>query len=1267
MIGSTLKNRYKLESELGRGGMGTVYRAQDTLLDRAVAIKVITEINGDASFSTPGTPVISTPGSAGKARLLAEAQAAAHLNHPNIVTIYDVGEEEGLTYLVMELIQGQSLRHAQNLPLPDALRLTAQICAALEQAHQNGIIHRDLKPENILVTPSQAVKLMDFGLARRMDAPRLTQEGSILGTFAYIAPEIISGKNATPQSDLYALGLILYEIVTGRPAYNGTDLLTILSQHLHATVEPPSTHNPRIPPDLENLILRLLHKDPANRPDSAAEVQAVVERLLHPEDRPSPAVATSAQPLDRIVRGRLVARETELEEALNLWRQVTRQEGARVLLISGEPGIGKTRLVKELLTRASLSGSKTWLGECLSTGGAPYAPLAQTIEQANLSRIPSLTLADLITLAPALRPAFPDVPANPALEPQAEQQRLFESYATLCATVVERYPLMLVIDDAHWADSASIALLQHLIRRAARAHWRLMLVLTYRESDLLHAHALNELLAYIHRERIGQRIKLNRFTQSQTRTLLESLFAENISDEFLQGIYAETEGNPFFVEEICKALIDQGKIYRENGRWQRAAMHELSLPQSVRLAIETRISRLPETVQETLRTAAVFGRRFEFNTLLATGLQEEPLIEALEQAENQQLLTEVARTGGGTFAFSHALIPAALIESLSGLRRRRAHRLVAQIIAQQHPEDYESLAYHFMQAADDARALEYYIKAARRAQKVYANHDALRFYNEALQLLPEPSAERFDVLRSQNAIYDLLSLRDQQLATLQEMLAIAEKLNDQSRHCETLNAFASYYIETAGERTDQMALKALEIARTIGDFARAGQSLSLLGRSATHQYRDAQARRYFTESVEVLDKTDLKTLIALNLSWLALLNGRNGLFNEAQRDTERALQITREIGDKRLEAHLLRRLATNLFFEHERAYDLDKVTLALHYTTQAADLHRAIGDKGGECHDANVLGLCHTALNKPEEGYRYFKQSYALAELTNSQLGMYHAIVNLCDQYYKPQGKLEDAISLLDQQIQNPDFAGNTFILATLRAIQTGYLTLIGQNETAMLYRKEVLAQAREGKRVENEASSLCDIGYLYAEAQQYPQAIEYAQQAIALLPQIEEIRQHGYPYWLLGYIATRQFIETNEETFLEIGLQNARKSLEYADPNEKGARYEPQALELLLLLHANRLEEAQPKLAELRANLDELRLSKANLFLGPFYVCALGLFKLGNPQAAQDYLQIGYQFFQRVMQNTKNPSYLTTLPNVTLYRLVHELKAAIEIALAKQ
>ena len=727
-----LSNRYQIREELGRGGMGVVYRASDTLLGREVAIKVVSKSDLDTQ---------------GRARLMSEAQAAARLNHPGIITVYDVGEADGLPFIVMELIEGKPL-NAFEAELAVVLAYCAQVCEALEAAHGQGIIHRDLKPENVLVTSSGTVKLMDFGLARQAEAPRLTTDGAVVGTVSYMAPELLTGSEPTAQSDLYALGVMLYEFATGRPLFEGGDMVQQLTQHLYATVVPPSTINPAIPDELENLILRLLEKQPGARPKSAAEVGAILSRLA--VDRPY--VTSDAQPvepvglLSRMVRGRLVAREGEVAEAVAAWQRALSGRSS-LLLISGEPGIGKTRMVRELIARVGFADGQALIGACYAEGSMPYGPYTEIIPNAlqaatNGTEIPldPLTLAELVQIAPALGSNFPDLKPNPPIDPQAAQLRAFESVLRLVSHVAKTQPLLLVLDDVHWADSSTLALTRHILRRAAHQALKLLIVMTYRETDLDEMRALNEILAEVSREPNTLRIKLTRFTREQTGAMLAALFAEAITPEFLEGIYRETEGNPFFIEEVCKALIDSGQLTRVNGRWQRPDMQDLVVPQNVRTAIESRLRRMPEQVQEVLRLASVFGREFYFEALNALSeLDEDRLIDALEYAERAQTIGEVRGTRGPVkFAFSHALIPASLQEGISTLRRQRMHRKALAVLKEVDPSAYDRLAYHAVHGADEENAREFLFLAGKRALEKFSTREAIQYLQQAIEIENAP-------------------------------------------------------------------------------------------------------------------------------------------------------------------------------------------------------------------------------------------------------------------------------------------------------------------------------------------------------------------------------------------------------------------------------------------------------------------------------------------------------------------------------------------------
>jgi ABC-type oligopeptide transport system substrate-binding subunit/DNA-binding SARP family transcriptional activator len=768
-----LNDRYRLDAEVGRGGMGVVYRAHDLLLERDIAVKVY-------SAHKLGTE--------GRARLLEEAQAAARLNHPNLVSIYDAGEAGGTSFIVTELVEGESLHARRPEALDEILTIARQICAALEHAHAHGIVHRDLKPENVIITADGTAKLTDFGLARPV-ASRITSEGAIVGTVYYLAPELALGQRFDGRADLYALGVMLYELVTGFLPFTAGDAMAVISQHLHAPVVPPSARKPGLPPALDALIVRLLNKDQGDRPTSAGEVQEIlstpemVDRAAAPKQEPS---------LNRIGRGRLVGRESELAQAKLMWsRALARQR--QVLFISGEAGIGKTRLVRELMTQAQVLGGRALMGACYAEGGSPYAPFSQILCQGLESDssdgldLPESVLADLLTLSPTLRLSYPDVEPLPALDdPRAEQNRLFQNLTVYFTSLSKRRPLLLAVEDIHWADSGTLSLLRHLARHTEGR--RALIVTTHREVGPDDARPLHEMLLDLHREGLAHQLRLPRLDRQETEEMLGVLFAEEITPEFLDSIYSETEGNPFFIEEVCRALVDSGQVVFADGSWDRPSIEDLGIPTSVQIAILSRVQVLPADAQDTLRLAAVLGREFDFDTLaMASDQDEDVLLDALESAERAQLIEEVSGKGGGTFAFVHALIPTTLVESTRTLRRRRLHRRVATVLETRYPDDFEALAHHYNEAGQGVQAANYFVQAGDRARGLYAHQEAIENYQWALVCQKESgdldSAAR-TLMKLGLAYHNAFNFQAAR-ETYQEGFAVWQQAADAQRHLPT--------------------------------------------------------------------------------------------------------------------------------------------------------------------------------------------------------------------------------------------------------------------------------------------------------------------------------------------------------------------------------------------------------------------------------------------------------------------------------------------------
>src|SRR6185295_16886295 len=339
-------------------------------------------------------------------------------------------------------------------------------------------------------------------------------------------------------------------------------------------------------------------------------------------------------------------------------------------------------------------------------------------------------IARLVPEIETLLGPFPERPKLPAHE---ERLLFFEAVTNLFARLARRQSLLFYLDDLHWADSGTLWLLGHLIRNLRDA--RVLIAASYRDTELDRAHPLAKALVDWNRERFTTRIGLKRFNAEETHAQIAALLDETISGDFSEAVYRETEGNPFFVEEVMKALVEQGSVRRESGQWKRCDLADLVIPQSVKEAIGNRLDRVSAECNETLRAAAVLGKTFAIDELIAAadGLNENKLLDALDEAVAAQLL---ATNGSEAFVFTHDKIREVLYEELNPIRRRRLHLRTAEGLEQHRekaPVKVETLAHHFIHAGEYERGLTYAKQAAAEAERVFAYDEALAAYNRALE------------------------------------------------------------------------------------------------------------------------------------------------------------------------------------------------------------------------------------------------------------------------------------------------------------------------------------------------------------------------------------------------------------------------------------------------------------------------------------------------------------------------------------------------------
>ena len=713
----TVGRRYQLDFEIGSGGMGTVYHATDRLSGGAVALKMVAAADSLVFTSVSNTKDI-------RLALAQEFKILASIRHPNIIGVLDYGfDDQRQPYFTMDLLEYPRtiLDAGYSLPFDQQVMLLGHILQALRYLHRRGILHRDLKPSNVLVYDDQ-VKVLDFGLSMNVDQAK---QGDYSGTVAYMAPEILEGAAASPAADLYAVGVIAYEMFVGRHPFNTDTLTSLINDVLLVS---PDLSNPKLNPAIVDVLRRLLVKKPEDRYDSATEVIAALYEATG-QDIPLETAATRESFLQA---ADLVGRDQELGQLSGVLAQAAEKQGS-IWLIGGESGVGKSRLLDELRSCALVEGVQVLRGQAIAEGGTPFLAwrdaLRQLCLQTDLSPFEASVLKAIISDIQDLLGR--EVADLPELDPQAAQERLLQVIVDVF--VRQEHATLVMLEDMHWAGDESINVLKRLSQHVSSIPG--MFLASYRNDER------PDLPAEVPE---AQHLKLEPLDQQNITRLSVSMLGHDIGAQapLIDLLQRETEGNVFFIVEVVRALAEEvGQLDQIGTKTLPAHI----FPGGVQAVVKRRLNQIPATALPLVKAAAVAGRRLDLSVIriLAAELGSDDVEAWLTTCSNAAVLD----VQDNSWRFAHDKLREATLSELRPDEKQQINRQVAVAIEAAYPDDpafAPSLAFHWREAKDDSKEAHYAALAGQQLLRNGAYQDAITFLERAAALHATVQVTDFD-------------------------------------------------------------------------------------------------------------------------------------------------------------------------------------------------------------------------------------------------------------------------------------------------------------------------------------------------------------------------------------------------------------------------------------------------------------------------------------------------------------------------------------------
>ncbi|MEL6180297.1 MAG: AAA family ATPase, partial [Myxococcota bacterium] len=808
---------------------------------------------------------------------------------------------------------------------------------ALSYLHGRGLVHCDLKPANVIIRASGQPVLVDFGLASRFAGRKnreaLSGRREVEGTSAYMSPEQIRAAPVDARTDLYALGCVLYEILSGRPPFIGPTAMSVMLKHLGQDPKPLSILIPWISKPLEALVMGLLHKEPRDRIGFAdivaRQLYEVVADRLNEAD-----VRIAAEPKAYLYRSELVGRDAAVAEVRVLIDQLPRRQG-QVALIAGNSGLGKTRMAQEVVRLSTerafqvLTGRALPISDRLAEGQSAFrAPLEtfsavfRTIAdrclafgRSEIDRLMGPRLRILAAYDATLR-ALPELSSYPrpgTLAGESAHHRLYGALADTLLAMTTKGPVVLVLDDIHWADELTLGFLVQLALSGRLEGSKLLVLATYRPEEVK-----PQMAPLISAPNVSS-ITLSRLSNTHVVAMIRDMLAlQEVPEAFGKTVFDRSEGNPFFVAEYLRTAVAVGALTRDaHGHWNvsKDDVRELPLPKTLRALSVRRLDGLSPGARYLAKVAAVIGRESR-EVWLSHAVQMAPraFMDALSELASRQIMehrdpgTDVER-----WRFSQDDLRGVLLSHIHFNQLAALHRAVAQMFeAQQDPRLTTQLARHWEEAGESARARYYYRVSALQASEVFAHEEAVRLYRAYLALVDTPTAESIEA--RQTLAKDVLAMMGQLREALGEQAIAVEEaqmIGDPALEGRALITLAQLTRRLGDfEQAREWCRQALTVVRNRGDVRGEVMALKVLGMVYWNQNHYEAAEALYARCLELLGTITAPELLEETLGRKALLLWSKGERDEARKMFSRQLVLVRQGDDRVKEGRVLGNLAS---------------------------------------------------------------------------------------------------------------------------------------------------------------------------------------------------------------------------------------------------------------------------------------------------------------------------------------------------------------------